>query len=358
MRWSALLAAALTVAAGCAAPSGKKKQAAAERPPVEWTHEDPAAMRSAVVDSARVWMVSGHIPGAVIAYVRDDSIAWVDPIGVLAAGGDAKVTPGTVFEAASLGKPLFAYGVLKLVADGRMALDAPLGRYLPDRIRGVARDSGVTVGRVLDHTSGLDLDAAGDSLVLLFEPGSRWQYSSAAYVLLQRAVEHVTGMPIEDWMQKTVLGPLGMTHTSYVAARKSRDAAAGHDRQGKKLAATPWPQANVASSLHTTAGDYAKFIIAAFDTKALWSPRVVADGPHDLSWGLGFGVAGGSKPVFLQWGSNPGFKSLAVGIPDERRGFVILTNSDNGLELATALSSRLIGAELPAMGFFMLHPTD
>ncbi len=357
---SALLpAAALLLAAGCAAPPAQEQKTAAERPPVEWTHEDPAEMRSTVVDSARAWMVSGHIPGAVIAYVRGDSVEWVDPIGVLAAGGDAKVTPATVFEAASLGKPLFAYGVMKLVAAGRMALDAPLGRYLPERIQGAARDSGVTVARVLSHTSGLDLDARGDALTLTFEPGSRWDYSSVAYVLLQRAVENVTGLPIEAWMQKEVIGPLGMTHTSYLAtARKRPGAAVGHDRQGKKLLETPWPQANVASSLHTTAGDYAKFVIASFDAKDMWTPRVVADGPHDLSWGLGWGVAGGAQPVFLHWGSNPGFKSLAVGIPVERRGFVILTNSDNGLELATALSSRLIGADLPALGFFMLHPTD
>jgi CubicO group peptidase (beta-lactamase class C family) len=356
---NAMLPALAVMAAGCAAPPERGQDSGDASRRVQWTVEDPAAMRSAVVDSARVWMVSGHIPGAVIGYVQDGAVSWVDPIGTLAAGGSARVEPGTVFEAASLGKPLFAYGVMKLAARGALDLDAPLGRYLPARIQGAVRDSGVTVARVLSHSSGLDLDPQREALALAFEPGSGWGYSSVAYVLLQLAVENVTGMPLEDWMQREVISPLGMTRTSYMATRRKQPGAAeGHDRQGSRLLETPWPQANAASSLHTTAEDYAKFIIASFEAKDLWTPRVVADAPHDLSWGLGWGVAGGGKPVFLQWGSNPGFKSLAVGIPDERRGFVILTNSDNGLELATALSSRLIGANLPAMGFFMLHPDD
>jgi len=357
---AALAAAALVLIAGCAAqPESARDAQQSAAPRVEWTAEDQAAMRSAVVDSARVWMVSGHIPGLVIAYVQDGAVSWIEPLGTVSADGKTPVEAGTVFEGASLGKPLFAYGVMKLVDQGRMALDAPLGRYLPERIQGAARDSGVTVGRVLSHTSGLALNASADALALEFPPGTRWGYSSVGYAMLQRAVENVTGQPVEEWMQKEVIGPLGMMRTSYLATRRKQPgAAAGHDRQGKKLLETPWPMAVAASSLHTTAEDYAKFVAASLDLDRLWTPQVVADEPHDLSWGYGWGVAGRGSPVFLQWGSNPGFKSLAMGIPGERRGWVILTNSDNGLELADVLSARMVGRPLPALGFFMLHPDD
>jgi CubicO group peptidase (beta-lactamase class C family) len=304
-------------------------------------------------------MASGHIPGMAIAYVQDGAVAWIEPIGTLTSGGERPVEAGTVFEAASLGKPLLAYGVMRLVERGRMALDAPLGRYLPGRFQGAVRDSAVTVERALTHSSGLDLDATGEGLAITFPPGSRWSYSSVGYALLQRAVENVTGMGLEDWMQQEVIGPLGMTRTSFLATRRKQPGAAvGHDRQGRKLLETPWPVANAAASLHTTAEDYAKFVAAALDAEPMWTRRIVADAPHDLHWGLGWGVAGTQAPVFLQWGSNPGFKSLTMGIPGERRGFVILSNADNGLELATVLAARMVGRDLPALGFFMLHPTD
>jgi len=360
--WGLGRTAALCVAlfvTGCAGDSGTGDARTGGGAPVQWTDADHAAMRAAVVDSARIWMVDGHIPGLAIACVRDGQIAWIDPLGTLAADAETPVAATTVFEAASLGKPLFAYGVLKLVDAGRMALDAPLGRYLPERIQGAARDSAVTIERVLNHTSGLELNEAGDALTSAFPPGSRWSYSAVGYVMLQRAVENVTGMGVEAWMQEQVLGPLGMSRTSYLAApRKEPGTATGHDRQGAKLHETPWPAPNAASSLHTTVEDYAKFVAASLDEERMWTPRVVADEPHGLSWGLGWGVAGSQAPVLLHWGSNPGFKSLAMGIPGERRGWVMLTNGDNGLELATALSSRMVGRDLPALGFYMLHPDD
>lgn len=352
--WLALLV------AGCAGQPGTSGEAGTEAgSSLQWTDADHAAMRSAVVDSARRWMVDGHIPGIVIAYVRDGRLAWIDPIGTIAADSDTPVEATTVFEAASLGKPLLAYGVLQLVDAGRMALDAPLGRYLPERIQGMARDSAVTVERVLSHTSGLVLNETGDALAIAFPPGSRWSYSPVGYALLQRAVENVTSMDLETWMQQQVFGPLEMTRTSYLATRrKEPGAATGHDRQGRKLLETPWPGPNAAASLHTTAEDYAKFVAASLDAERMWAPRTVADEPHALSWGLGWAVAGPQPVAFLQWGSNPGFKSLAMGIPEERRGWVMLTNADHGLELSTALSARIAGRDLPALGYFMLHPDD
>lgn len=331
-----------------------------QTPRPDASREDEGTLRQVVHDSAAARMVSDNIPGVAIALVRGGNVAWIDGIGVTREGG-AKIGADTVFEGASLGKPLFAYGVVKLARRGVIDLDAPLARYLPQRIQGAARDSGVTAARILSHTSGLDLKAGGAGLVLASPPGTRWRYSGAAYVVLQRAIENVSGKPLDQWMHEEVLDPLGMAHTSYLAVSGADSIhAVGHDRDGKALPPTPWAEANAASSLHTTAADYARFMAAAMkpENGAMWKPRLPVSPEHDLFGGLGWEVSDTTAPVILHWGSNPGFKSLAVGVPGKGDACVILTNGDNGLELADVIAPRLLGREIGALGFRMLHPTD
>jgi CubicO group peptidase (beta-lactamase class C family) len=315
----------------------------------------PIASRETARDSVAAMAARLHVPGVAIASVRDGTIEWTLGSGVTRAGGEP-VTDSTVFEAASLGKPLFAYGVARLAAAGRIDLFTPLARYLPDSLRGAALDSAVTAARVLSHTSGLAFDETARRFVLEFRPGDRWKYSAAGYRLLQRAVEHVTGLPLEAWIQAEVCGPLAMTRTSYLGGTPG--AATGHTRDGSALAANAAREPDAASTLHTTAGDYAKFVVATFGTEEMWAPRGMVSPELQLGWGLGWGVAGPRPPAFLHWGSNPGFKALAMGIPGYRSGFVVLTNGDHGLELATALAPLLLGHEYGGLSFFMLHPGD
>lgn len=348
------IAALVPLMTGCTAkPSAQASGPAAE---------DELTLRQIVRDSTRAWMVSGHIPGMAIALVRDGHVAWIEGLGHAKANGDS-IDGRTIFEGASLGKPLFAYGVMKLASRGAIDLDAPLGRYLPASIQGVSRDSAVTVARVLSHMSGLDLNAKADGLALAFPPGTKWQYSGVGYVLLQRAVEKVTGEPLDTWMKHEVFDSLGMTHTWYgTKPEAAHDAvvAVGHGRDGAALLPTPWPQANVASSLRTTAEDYAKFMVAALAPAyaAMWKPRLPIDAAHDVSAGLGWEVSDASAPLFFHWGSNPGFKSLAVGVPGKGDAVVILTNADNGLELADVIAPRLLRRDVRALGFELVHPTD
>jgi CubicO group peptidase (beta-lactamase class C family) len=167
----------------------------------------------------------------------------------------------------------------------------------------------------------------------------------------------VTGEPVNDWMQREVFEPLGMTHTSYVAAAHG-PGTLGHNREGRAFPMSPPAGANVAATLETTARDYARFLIASLGEPKLRAPRGMVSPDLQLGWGLGWGVAGPAPPALLAWGSNPGYKSLAMGIPGSATGFVILTNGDNGLELASALAPKLLGHEYAALEFHMLHPDD
>lgn len=341
------LLACLGLAAGACGPRGAPQL---ETP-------QPVARREAVRDTAVSLMARFHVPGLQIASIRNGHVEWVEAIGETYPGG-APVTRETVFQAASLGKPLFAFAVIRMADEGRIDLLQPIARDLPPGAGGdAARDPGVTPARLLSHTSGIALDAARDRLELAFEPGERWAYSGAGYALLQRAVEHVNGEPLDPWMQRTVFAPLGMANTSYLAG-VGGSAAMGHTREGGTLPGSPAATANVASTLHTTASDYAKFLIAAMAEERMRGPRGMASAELQLGWGLGFGIAGPPPVALLHWGSNPGFKSLAMAVPGNGTGFVILSNGDNGLEVATALAPLLLGEEYAALEFYMLHPDD
>jgi len=131
------------------------------------------------------------------------------------------VTNETVFEAASLSKPVFAYGVLKLVDQGKLDLDTPLNKYLGNNYDVVddPRINLITARHVLSHTSGFPNWRDNDrtkNLLIHFTPGDKWSYSGEGMVYLSKVIEKITGLSLEDFMQQTVLQPLGMTSSSYI----------------------------------------------------------------------------------------------------------------------------------------------
>lgn len=150
-----------------------------------------------------------------------------------ASGCNHRRTPtgDSVFQAASLGKPVFAYAVLKLAQEGSLNLDAPVVSYLPQGYmhaqnpfafgqppitnRVVAPElSEVTARMVLKHTSGLP-NWSSDSLAFDFKPGAGWQYSGEGFMLLQRVVESITNEKLDDFMRHRLFDPLAMSNTAF-----------------------------------------------------------------------------------------------------------------------------------------------
>jgi CubicO group peptidase (beta-lactamase class C family) len=140
--------------------------------------------------------------------------------------------PDATFQAASLSKPVFARAVLKMAAQEKIDLDAPIVSYLPQgyfhrpypflpdfaaksTVVDDPRMAAVTARIVLNHSSGLPNWSDGP-LRFDFSPGDGWQYSGEGYVLLQRATETITQTPLDAWMEKTTLWPLAMSHSSYI----------------------------------------------------------------------------------------------------------------------------------------------
>ncbi len=313
-----------------------------------------------------------HVPGVSIALVRDRKVAWTRSWGVADARTGAPVTGETLFEAASMTKPVLATSVLKLVEQGRIDLDRPLSEYVaPPLVPFQEERLRITARMVLSHTSGLPNWRKGGEerdgpLPVLFTPGSRFGYSGEAIFQLQRAVEKVTGEPIEQHARRTLFLPLGMASTSYVwTADLDSRLASGHKTDGTFLARSRYTHANAAYSLVTTASDYARLLVAILDPEGsaphgLSRPSVAAMLRHEVRvdvrepierpgrarglevfWGLGWSLnATPAGDLVHHSGANStGFRSFSQFSPARGTGIVILTNGLSGGELWTRLVS-------------------
>src|SRR5580658_8884326 len=309
-------------------------------------------------------MRKADIPGLSIAVIRDGKILWEGEFGQKNAIGngvtDGPVLRDTLFSAASLSKPVFAYIVLRLVDRGVIDLDKPLYAYgfSYDRIDKDPRSKLITARMVLDHTTGLP-NWGGTPLEFLFTPGEKFNYSGEGYVYLQKVVEHITGKSLEELAQQEVFVPLKMEHSTF----RWRPILANQLVIGKLETdeAIPWdfPYEDAASSLLTTADDYAKFIVALMNGVGLkqatfqqmWSPQVaVPEKGPGVSFGLGWGLEqiGASKYIY-HGGNNVAFKGAAIACPEKRQGLVYLTNSEDGLTIESALVKAIEGEDHPGL---------
>ena len=159
------------------------------------------------------------VPGIGIAVVEAGQLAWSRGFGVRDAQGPAPVDATTLFEMASLSKPLFAYLVLQLVDRGELALDAPLVAYArPDYLARNPWIDAITVRDVLRHSTGLPNWRAHperEALVPAVAPGVRIDYSGEAFFWLQLAIEAVTGESLDRTARRLLFAPAGMRDSSF-----------------------------------------------------------------------------------------------------------------------------------------------
>ena len=313
--------------------------------------------------------------------VRSASVAVVrgaDPVFVMAAGtrtgsGNASADPLTVFRAASLSKPVFAYLVFTVVNEGRLDLDKPLHQYLNKRLpeypeyadlAGDARYGAITARLALSHRTGFPnwrWQTREKKLGFQFNPGEKFLYSGEGYLYLQFVVEHITGKDLEALARERVFQPLGMTRTSYAwrdeyAANCAIDRAPIEKMFGKQFLGLP----NSAGSLLTTAADYGRFLGAVLTGRGLpvkwrdemlrpqtvvtgerlFGPAVVA-GPATgrerspfwcLGWG-GFPSTAGAARFHVGYDS-PEYENYAAIYPGKNIGLVVLTSGGRGPDSA------------------------
>lgn len=326
-------------------------------------------------------MAQADIPGLSIALIRDAEVIWSHGFGVKNSETREAVDDNTVFEAASLSKPVFAYAVLKLVDKGQLDLDTPLTKYLPVKdakyeVGDDPRLEQITARRVLSHTTGFpNWRPRGDkTLKIYFTPGDRFSYSGEGFVYLAKIVEHITGETLDTYMRKAVFDPLGMKSSSYLwrADYDSRKAFA-HNSMGALTGRGKPERANAAASLQTTASDYVRFVSAILKgtglkpktIRLMLTPQIsVREGGANsitrpaspqssaISWGLGWGLEKSDQgTAFWHWGDNGDAMAYVMASDKNRTGMVMFANSGSGLSIIRELVEDTLGGQHPAIAW-------
>ncbi|HKV37614.1 MAG TPA: serine hydrolase [Blastocatellia bacterium] len=371
----------LVIVTLCFAVVGAARAASGRGLPIQADAKTPPGAQLTAADLEKEipdLMAQGDVPGLSIAIIRDGRLVSAQGFGVKNVQTKEPVKATTVFEAASLSKPVFTYAVLKLVEAGKLDLDVPLSKYLPGYIQNDQRLNLITARRVLSHTTGFpNWRPFGKPLEILFTPGEKFSYSGEGFVYLQKVVEHITGERLNEVMNKLVFGPLGMTSSSYLWRTEYETTFATGYLTGTREAPKARPTTeNAAASLHTTATDYATFVLAIMSGTGLkretldqmLTPQVrlnpacvnctgaefPAAGPLSpyLAWGLGIGLERTAEGnAFWHWGDNGSFKCFVMAYRKEKFGFVAFTNSEEGLSIMPELATMVLGGDHPAFAW-------
>ncbi len=324
------------------------------------------------------------VPGVSVAVIKDSAIHFAKAYGLADVEAKRPVEVGTLFQAASISKPVTAMATARLAQEGRFSLDADVNTLLKSWKIPVSehnRDHPVTPRALSSHTSGADdgfgfpgydPEAPRPSLVQILNgetpsnvgpvlfvrpPLQSFKYSGGSVTLMQLALMDVTGRPFAELLHDTVLGPLQMTNSSFeqpLPAAWAARAAHAHKRDGTAQS-VPWhvyPE-QAAAGLWTTSTDLATFAIEV--QRALRGPRgaVLTQGsaremttPVGVGpYGVGFSVEKrGEGWYFSHGGSNWGFRCTLLAHLRKGYGVAVMTNGDNGSVLATELVERVAAA--------------
>ena len=331
---------------------------------------EPAAARTLLDEMRRL-----HVPGVSIALIRNGKIAWARGYGVAFEGGPA-ITPATLFQAASISKPVTAMAALRLAERGALDLDADINTVLTSWTLppAAAGDARVTARQLLSHTAGTGVsgfpgyaaDKPVPTLVQVLDgappastkpvriesaPGAEWHYSGGGYSIVQQALIDRTRQPFDVLLRDTVLAPIGMTNSRFtqpLPASLLARAALPHDGEGKPVAGGAYTYPELAAAgLWSTPSDLARFALdlqrSARGGKGLLSARMARTmlTPVKNGYGLGVNVEGeGASLSFAHGGSNTGYQNTLFAYT-QGDGAVVMTNGANGSELANSVLRAL-----------------
>ncbi|QGX41272.1 serine hydrolase domain-containing protein [Permianibacter aggregans] len=307
-------------------------------------------------------MEKSKVRGLAIAKIENGKLAWHAAFGERAPGKPMQTD--SVFNVASLTKPVFATAALHAIADQQLQLDESLASYWVDEdIADDPRHQKLTARTVLSHQSGLPNWRGNRKLAFMFEPGQRHEYSGEGFEYLRRALERKTDQSMTELMNKQVLQVAGMTQT-YVGwnAKIADRIATGFNEAGEPIDTNlASRQPNAAAHLMSTVDDYARFLawvangagLPAELQKQMAKPQALHSNPAER-FGLGWKLIPLSEgEALMHDGREPGVRTYAMVSPQLNEGLVILTNSSNG-----ELIFRPLIAEAMSNGEAILRSTD
>jgi CubicO group peptidase (beta-lactamase class C family) len=325
-----------------------------------------------------------HVPGMSVAVIEDFKIHWAKSYGVADVETGRAVDEGTLFQAASISKPVTAMAALRLVQEGRFSLDDDVNALLKSwkvPSSEFTAAGPVTPRSLFSHSSGADdgfgfpgydpsaprptvvqiLNGEAPSnvgpVVFARPPYRAMKYSGGGLTIMQLALTDLTGVAFADLLRQEVLGPLGMESSTYeqplpdaIAPRAAR----AHNGAGLSKGA-PWhvyPEL-AAAGLWTTPSDLARFVMevqrayrgpaGAVLTQPSAREMIAPVGVGPYAVGLSIEKRGEGW-YFSHGGSNWGFRALVVGHVRNGYGLAVMTNGDNGSSVTAELAARVAAA--------------
>ena len=327
--------------------------------PVRAQQSNDAAIVARIDSLAKDYMTLKKAPAVSIAVVRGKDTLVMKGYGLASREANRPATASTIYRIGSITKQFTAAGIMREVEQGKIMLDDPITKYLPDVPTHGQR---ITVRNLLTHTSGVhnytdkpewakrwgeemtprQIVAFVDKDTLDFAPGTKYSYSNTGYVLLGMILEKVTGQPYATYLQKQFFTPLGLTQTSY-CADKPKDSQFAEGYAATSGAVKPAEYLNItqpfsAGALCSTVRDLVRWQRALLDGRVVgarsYSLMTTADTLNNgskINYGFGLvpGQLGGKRTIGHSGGIN-GFTTYGLYMPDENLNVVVLTNSDGG----------------------------
>jgi CubicO group peptidase (beta-lactamase class C family) len=317
---------------------------------------------------------AGRLPSLSAAVFRAGELVWSDAVGLGDVEQRIEVTADTQYAVASITKTFTAAALLQLRDEGKLDLEDPLSRHLPEAAHGTP-----TLRRMLSHASGLQREPPGEIWETLefpdeeellrglqeaervLPPAAAWHYSNLAYALLGHVVARVSGVPFRDYAQERLVGPLGLERTTW---GPTPPAALPYFVEPYSDTVRREPELELGgkggeSGLYSTVGDLARWgaflcdpdesVLAESSVSEMHDLQVMAEADWTLGWGLGIELWRRGDRIFGgHTGGFPGFLSILLYSRRERIGAVLLANtsrwaklSATGLDLAEAALEEL-----------------
>ena len=326
-------------------------------PATEETNSLPPEVSKKIDDAATKMLRESGVPSASIAVVTNGKLAYTKAYGLADIASHRPAMTSMIYSIGSISKQFTAASILLLAEEGKLSLDDPIGRWLPD----VTRANEVTIRQLLSMTSGYQdywpqdyvmpsmMKPASPEEILKgwgqkrldFEPGTKWQYSNTNYVAAGAIVERLSGMSVLDFLQRRVFDPLGMkTVFDSDSSALPPGAPTRYQRYGLGPARPAPKEAKgwmfAAGELAMTASDLAKWDISMIN-QAILKPQSYGEMERaellkngaSTQYGLGIGVSlvNGHR-VLAHGGEVSGFTARNAVYPDDRAAVIVLTNMD------------------------------
>jgi len=311
-----------------------------------------------------------HVPGVSIAVIHNGNIDWIKGYGIRKRGNPEPVDTTTLFQAASISKPVSAVLALQMVNKGLLNLDENINRKLQSwRIpeNEFTKSDSITLRRLLSHSAGLSMHgvpeflaneeipsliqildgkwhSSTESVRVIMKPGVSFIYSGGGYIVLQVLLTDISNRPFSELMNESVLQPSGMKNSTFEQPLPKElwiKAAVGHYSNGTPLEGL-WhtlPE-QAAGGLWTTPRDLSIFMIELWKSyqgqSNILLPQYLAREMFTRQtddFGLGVALPGVGVPRFQHSGGNAGYRCFMVLSINNPDGVVIMTNSNSGESL-------------------------